>query len=233
MDYYNFKTLFEYIGDEIDLRIVSLKFQLENAQARLNTKIDKFKSTHLEAISVQKTSVEVTTLEPIKLFKQEELQILEDKYLHLLNTKFNETSEKASRKKLKITPVSSNMIGFLHGPVDPFDLKELSSFKASVEILDMRNYLQSACGMCEIFEMTRGLTKYRLVVTDFAANDIKFLERYASVDMNELKVESRVPIEDGFRRNKITQYYAMCESSTQADLQVGFSCVYVPTKLDF
>ena len=156
------------------------------------------------------------------------LQALESNFIKLNKSnqetnEFIKTFEKLKTKKLP--NINSTIIGYLHCSPHPISQSLLVYSKLNVEVIDMRDYLHSACGLSEVF--LKNKQKYSLAITDFAENDVKLLDHYESFIIDELKVRSVKPIPDQrFRRNRITQFYAICNSS-QSDLLYEEGSFYI------
>jgi len=212
-----FKSLFDYLKFEMELRIESLMYTIDDLQTNINKNIEKFKTERHQKITEQilhfskeieqsKPSLQTNQLKKLTAFEHQ-YSIL-DKNLKIAEKK--ETYETLG--KLKKIDIKSSHIGYLYGTIDNFSIQKLLNIKISVEIIDVRNYMQSVCGLTEVF-VKKNPYKVLLVTTDFAANDIKLFENFEGLLSEDLNVRSVIPIDDGFRRNKITQYYAICNSS--------------------
>jgi len=228
-----YKSLFDFLRFEIELRVESLKCKLEDLETSIKDTLDKFKTERHDHILLQESIFCSEQAGPkpqsyfqtnllVKLKELEKEYFLLDKHSKVFEKK--ETFE--SLAKLKKLNISASHIGYLYGTVDNFDIVKLKSSKMNVEIIDVRNFMHSVCGLTEAF-IKNNPQKLVLISTDFAANDIKLLEKYECLLNDDLKIQSVVPICDGFRRNKITQYYALCNNSFNNESDYGLNSVYV------
>lgn len=192
--------------------------------------IREFKSKNAELIKEARSDLLSNCLETNRPKDLTKLESLENDFLSI-NKSSQDTDEfikhfEKSPKGKKLPNINSTIIGYLHCTPEAISHELLENSKLTVEVIDMRDYLHSACGLAEVFHL-KNKQKYVLAITDFAQNDIKLMERYESFMIDELKVKSVLPLpDDRFRRNRITQYYAICNSSL-SDLNYEEGSFYI------
>ena len=179
--------VFDYIEYEIDLRVESLKVELDLMRIKMTNTLERFQTSQNHLSEKNRHQLEDLTIQ-------------------------------LDRNKNKSLRGNQSLIGYLKGPLKQFDLKP---GPVKVEFIDLRRFLRSACGLTEIFYFNEP-QRYTLAITDFAANDIKLLDKYESHLLQELKVTSISKVKE----LKFKKFYAIC-NSTETCLVKDNHSVYI------
>lgn len=204
-------NLLEHIEYEIDVRVESLKIEMQIIRHKLIDQILKFKLTKINQIQNDKTE-----LDKILIAKSsDKIQEFEKRCLNFVNkTNSIEQAFKIMQRyneKQTKTPNLGNhsMIGYLNSNLfNHFDEKSIKNIK--IELIDLN--LKSVCGLHEIYYFNNSFKKkYELVVTDFASNSINFLNNFDSYMSSDLKIQTI----NRLNNVRFKNYYSICSNSLQ------------------
>ncbi len=177
---------------------------MDLVRVKLFRKIDKLKSKAQTALNGNKLELANLHTEQPKHFKnkREKLERIISLSKNLNSIYLNERDLFAKKTKIE-NELSKQSIGYLKYPFLIDNI--LKEFSLSIRMLDLRAYIKSACGITEVFDRSYS-NSYKLVLTDFASNQIKIIDKYDSYLMGEIKIKTV----DKIKEKKLKGIYALC-----------------------
>lgn len=222
-------NLFDYLELDIEVRVESIKVELEKLRIKLNTQVDNFysKAKYINSENIKKIQESENKLKVVNdNNKEEHCKIIESVIYKLESLENLNESNKSdegrsgniatnmptklrsctyvANKKLSLP--TKSMIGILNSlPNKDFN----SNSKPKVEVLDLRSHLKSACSIAETFDFRS--SKYTLAISDFASNNIKIFENNYDGHLSNKDIKYKCI--NVFRQTKFKEYYAICSDT--------------------
>ncbi len=206
-------TLFEHIEYEIDFRVESLKNEMQLLRCKLFQSIDKYKEKTINKVTSER-QVHLNTL--LTQTDKSNIHLFEKKCIKLVNqTNHIEHTckilERSNQKQARNPNLGSvTMLGFLNSQYNQFNLKSISNLKNSntkLDFIDLK--VKSVCGLHEIYFFKSFKKSFELVITDFATNEIRFMNKFNSYLTTDTHTQSM----SSLNNLKFKNYYSLSSNS--------------------
>lgn len=203
-------ALIEHIEYEIDVRVESLINEIQQIKFKLFSKIDEYKSCKTR--EVQRDEIEFDEI----LRQKANLSIQAyEKNCQKISHKTNsiEQSFKVVQKlneKLKKSPNlgGHSMLGYLNSKYNHFNLKKLNKLKLNrTDFIELN--VKSVCGLTDIFYFESFKKTFQLIISDFASNEIKYLNKFDSYLLKDFQLANL----NRLNEMRFKNYYSICNNT--------------------
>jgi len=216
------ENCFNFIEENLIIRVESLKVDLDKLAIKLCKKIDTFQhvsvKTQKEKLLNSKTCLvnlekisqmnlnEKLNLIKLNILKLKEVESLSENIITPTKKMTGKNSTKKNSLEIENALGTREMIGYLYGPFSIVNASIRNSQNFSVKLVDLSKYLKSACGLAEIYNNAR----YSLALTDFANSSLNMFENCDSFMGKETNLTRLTKIKD----IKFKNYYAICTNNS-------------------
>jgi hypothetical protein len=117
--------------------------------------------------------------------------------------------------------IPSSIIGYLNcqtRSIVDLDRFLIQTDLLSVKIIDLRKNFKSVCGLSEVFTFNN---KYELIITDFAADSVKYAKKFEPHFVDEIQLCKSV---NQFGNFKLKKLYAICTDLDVEYQKWGYKC---------